>query len=47
MSLRDGTKNEANLKSQIIQELTLKDNADEIIKKIKKAKSDSEPIPDN
>ena len=27
--------------------INLKDNADEIIKKIKKAKSDSEPIPEN
>ena len=36
-----------NLKSQTTQELILKDSADEIIKKIKKAKSDSEPIPDN
>ena len=27
--------------------INLKDSADEIIKKIKKAKSDSEPIPEN
>ena len=45
MSLRDGTKNEKSEESDFSR-INLKDTADEINKKIKKAKSDSEPIPE-
>ena len=47
MSLRDGTKKMSKSEESDYSRINLKDNADEIIKKIKKAKSDSEPIPDN
>ena len=47
MSLRDGTKKMSKSEESDLSRINLKDNADEIIKKIKKAKSDSEPIPEN
>ena len=47
MSLRDGTKKMSKSEDSDFSRINLKDNADEIIKKIKKAKSDSEPIPEN
>ncbi len=47
MSLRDGTKKMSKSEESDYSRINLKDSADEIIKKIKKAKSDSEPIPDN
>ena len=47
MSLRDGTKKMSKSEESDYSRINLKDSADEIHKKIKKAKSDSEPIPDN
>ena len=47
MSLRDGTKKMSKSEESSYSRINLKDSADEISKKIKKAKSDSEPIPDN
>ncbi len=47
MSLRDGTKKMSKSEDSDYSRINLKDNADEISKKIKKAKSDSEEIPDN
>ncbi len=47
MSLRDGTKKMSKSEESDYSRINLKDNADDIIKKIKKAKSDSDPIPDN
>jgi tryptophanyl-tRNA synthetase len=47
MSLRDGIKKMSKSEESGYSRINLKDTADEIIKKIKKAKSDSEPIPDN
>ena len=47
MSLRDGTKKMSKSEESDYSRINLKDSADEIVKKIKKAKSDSEPIPDN
>ena len=47
MSLRDGTKKMSKSEESDFSRINLKDSADEIIKKIKKAKSDSEPIPNN
>ncbi len=47
MSLRDGTKKMSKSEESDYSRINLKDTADEINKKIKKAKSDSEPIPDN
>ena len=47
MSLRDATKKMSKSEESDYSRINLKDNADEIIKKIKKAKSDSDPIPDN
>ena len=47
MSLRDGTKKMSKSEESDYSRINLKDNADEIVKKIKKAKSDSESIPDN
>jgi len=47
MSLRDGTKKMSKSEESDYSRINLKDNPDEIVKKIKKAKSDSEPIPDN
>jgi len=47
MSLRDGTKKMSKSEESDYSRINLKDNADEIVKKNKKAKSDSESIPDN
>ena len=47
MSLRNGEKKMSKSEESDYSRINLKDNADEINKKIKKAKSDSEPIPDN
>ncbi len=47
MSLRDGTKKMSKSEDSDFSRINLKDSADEIVKKIKKAKSDSESIPDN
>jgi len=47
MSLRDGTKKMSKSEESNYSRINLKDSADEIIKKIKKAKSDSEVIPNN
>ena len=47
MSLRDGTKKMSKSQASDYSRINLKDSADEINKKIKKAKSDSESIPDN
>ena len=47
MSLRDGAKKMSKSEESDYSRINLKDSADEIIKKIKKAKSDSESIPDN
>ena len=45
MSLRDGTKKMSKSEESDYSRINLKDTADEIIKKIKKAKSDSNTIP--
>ena len=45
MSLRDGTKKMSKSEDSDYSRINLKDSADEINKKIKKAKSDSETIP--
>ena len=47
MSLRDGTKKMSKSEESDYARINLKDSADEISKKIKKAKSDSDQIPDN
>tara|TARA_Y200000002_G_scaffold245564_1_gene203132 strand:- start:89 stop:1093 length:1005 start_codon:yes stop_codon:yes gene_type:complete len=47
MSLRDGTKKMSKSEESDYSRINLKDSPDEIIKKVKKAKSDSESIPDN
>ena len=47
MSLRNGTKKMSKSDESSYSRIDLKDSADEIIKKIKKAKSDSSSIPDN
>ena len=47
MSLRDAKKKMSKSEESDYSRINLKDSADEINKKIKKAKSDSEPIPDN
>ena len=47
MSLRDGTKKMSKSEESDYSRINLTDSTDEINKKIKKAKSDSEPIPDN
>jgi len=47
MSLRDGLKKMSKSDDSEYSRIDLKDSADNIIKKIKKAKSDSSPIPDN
>src|SRR6056300_12956 len=47
MSLRDATKKMSKSEESDYSRINLKDSADEINKKIKKAKSDSEPIPNN
>jgi len=47
MSLRDGNKKMSKSEESDYSRINLRDTADEINKKIKKAKSDSEPIPDD
>ena len=47
MSLRDGTKKMSKSEESEYSRIDLKDSADTIVKKIKKAKSDSSSIPDN
>ena len=47
MSLRDGTKKMSKSDESDYSRIDLKDTADDIIKKIKKAKSDTSSIPDN
>ena len=47
MSLRNGTKKMSKSEESDYSRINLKDTADEINKKIKKAKSDSDQIPDN
>ena len=47
MSLRDGMKKMSKSEESDYSRINLRDSADEIVKKIKKAKSDSEPIPDS
>jgi tryptophanyl-tRNA synthetase len=47
MSLRDGIKKMSKSDESSYSRIDLKDSADDIIKKIKKAKSDTSPIPDN
>ena len=47
MSLRDGTKKMSKSDESEYSRINLKDSADSIVKKIKKAKSDSSSIPDN
>jgi tryptophanyl-tRNA synthetase len=47
MSLRDATKKMSKSEESDYSRINLGDSADEINKKIKKAKSDSDPIPDN
>ena len=47
MSLRDGRKKMSKSEDSDYSRINLKDSSDEINKKIKKAKSDSEEIPDN
>ncbi len=47
MSLRDGTKKMSKSEESDFSRINLKDSADDIIKKIKKAKTDTLPIPDN
>ena len=47
MSLRDGTKKMSKSEESDYSRINLKDSADDISKKIKKAKSDTDQIPDN
>ena len=47
MSLRDGTKKMSKSEESDYSRINLKDSPDEIVKKIKKAKSDSQSIPDD
>ena len=47
MSLRDGTKKMSKSDESSYSRIDLKDSADKIVKKIKKAKSDSLPIPES
>ena len=47
MSLRDGTKKMSKSEESNYSRIDLRDSADEIVKKIKKAKTDSIVIPDN
>ena len=47
MSLRDGKKKMSKSEESDYSRINLKDSSDEIIKKIKKAKSDSSTIPSN
>ncbi len=47
MSLRDGRKKMSKSEESDYSRINLKDSPDEIVKKIKKAKSDSDPIPED
>ena len=47
MSLRDGTKKMSKSEESEYSRIDLKDTPEEIVKKIKKAKTDTKPIPDN
>ena len=47
MSLRDGTKKISKSEESEYSRINLKDDADEIVKKIKKAKTDPLPLPEN
>ena len=47
MSLRDGTKKMSKSEESDYSRINLKDTADDILKKIKKAKTDSSPIPES
>ena len=47
MSLRDGTKKMSKSEESDYSRINLKDSSDEIVKKIKKAKTDAAPISDN
>ena len=47
MSLRDGTKKMSKSEESNYSRIELKDTSDDIVKKIKKAKTDSDPIPDS
>ena len=47
MSLRDGTKKMSKSEESDYSRINLKDSSDEIVKKIKKAKTDADPITDN
>jgi|TARA_B100001093_G_scaffold496129_1_gene541392 tryptophanyl-tRNA synthetase len=47
MSLRDGTKKMSKSEESDYSRINLKDSSDEIVKKIKKAKTDTAPISDN
>ncbi len=47
MSLRDGTKKMSKSEESDFSRINLKDSKDDIVKKIKKAKTDSAPISDN
>jgi len=47
MSLRDGTKKMSKSEVSDYSRINLKDSSEDILKKIKKAKSDSESLPDN
>ena len=47
MSLRDGTKKMSKSEESDYSRINLKDNPDEIVKKIKKAKTDTDPITEN
>ena len=47
MSLRDGTKKMSKSEESDFSRINLKDSSDEIVKKIKKAKTDADPITEN
>ena len=47
MSLRDATKKMSKSEDSDYSRINLKDSEDEIVKKIKKAKTDSDPMPEN
>ena len=47
MSLRDGTKKMSKSEESDYSRINLKDSSDEIVKKIKKAKTDTDPITEN
>ena len=47
MSLRDGTKKMSKSEDSDYARINLKDSSDEIVKKIKKAKTDADPITEN